>query len=171
MLAGCESGPHRVVVSSGGDYDDTDFYYTGGAPYSRTYGVLVLRDGGYYYNRGGNYYRYERHHHGGAYAGGYHGDREVRRVDNVRNVENVRTVNNVNYRNETVRNDRAVRNDRVVADHRRAGAQTTQVNAQRTAPPGARAQVRTPAGTRTVTAAPGQPTVVHKKKVEKPEHD
>jgi hypothetical protein len=58
----------------GPGYDDgggVDFYYQGGVPYSREYGVLVVRDGGYYYRHGDRYEVYNRParaHYRGGYA-------------------------------------------------------------------------------------------------------
>jgi hypothetical protein len=41
-------------------YDDVDFVYQSGRPYSREYGPLVVRSGRYYYTRSGSTYAYNR---------------------------------------------------------------------------------------------------------------
>src|SRR5215211_5399446 len=70
MLTGCvEDGTYRGDVAyhgGGGYYDDgydsgdVDFVYVESRPYSRSYGPLYYRNGGYYYSRGGEYYVYDR---------------------------------------------------------------------------------------------------------------
>lgn len=88
---GPDYGPGPGYADYGPDYgpadygvDDDDFYYVGGQPYSRSYGVLVLRDGGYYYRHGGGYVVYNRarghYGRGGAVRGRYDGGGHNRTV-------------------------------------------------------------------------------------------
>jgi hypothetical protein len=98
LFTACETtyDSDRVVYTDYGpgyDYDDTDFYYVSGAPYSRVYGRLVLRDGGYYYSRGGRYYTYTRHHRGDYSRRHYDRDHDHDR-------DRDRVVYNNTYRND-----------------------------------------------------------------------
>jgi hypothetical protein len=155
LFTACETD--RVVYTSSGpgyDYDDTDFYYQGSAPYSRSYGVLVLRDGGYYYNRGGHYYAYTRHT---GHRGGY----DHRRSDG--NYNRDRVVTNNAYRNDRVdvRTQPSARystTNRVQTGGYHGTATRTNVNVQR---PGVSATTR----------AGGQPTVEVKKGKHAHDHD
>jgi hypothetical protein len=66
FLGGCVAPEYASFgYSSGrpaGYYGDSyaDFYYTGRNPYSREYGQLYYRGGGYYYMRGNTYVIYSR---------------------------------------------------------------------------------------------------------------
>src|SRR4051812_20791763 len=86
LLTACETTESRRVVYAsdygpGYDYDDTDFYYVSGVPYSRSYGRLVVRDGGYYYGSAGRYYTYNRARHHVDGGRRYEGDRVAYRSD------------------------------------------------------------------------------------------
>jgi hypothetical protein len=144
-----ESGPAYA------DYDDTDFYYVSGSPYSHRYGVLVLRDGGYYYSRGGRYYAYSRH--------GYHHDHDnYRRHDSDRVVYNNTTYNNT-YRRTDVRTQPSAHystTNRAGGYHGTTPATRTNVNVQRTG-----------VSTNTKVRAGAQPAAVQVKKGKHGDHD
>lgn len=77
-----DAGPYDA-----GYYDEgpgVDFYYVGERPYSRAYGPLLYRDGGYYYRHGGGYVIYDRGGRGRA-RGDYRHSREVVAGQGVRN--------------------------------------------------------------------------------------
>jgi hypothetical protein len=112
FLGGCVA-PEYASVSYSSGYPDgyygdnyADFYYTGRSPYSRSYGPLYYRDGGYYYMRGGSYVIYSRPTLRYADWERRHQSRDYRHVEHRDN----RVYVNENRRVEH-RNDRAYVND------------------------------------------------------------
>lgn len=131
LFTACETTEVVYNDGPGYGYDDTDFYYASGAPYSHRYGVLVVRDGGYYYNRGGRYYAYNRH--------GYHRDHDNYRRndhdhdrDRDRVTYNSRTYNNTYRTTQTQPSARYSTTNRVQGGyHGTNTAARTNVNVQR----------------------------------------
>ena len=113
FLAGCaddEYGYHddRPGYYAGDSDTDVDFYYSSSRPYSRTYGQLYLRDGGYYYSRGGRYVVYDR-------------PTRVYRNTNYRVVNRDVNVRNVRYNNERIVRDNRSGRDYDRSDYNRSG--------------------------------------------------
>lgn len=103
VFTGCGSDEQDVAYRGrpayygGGGYvdegpDAVDFYYVGGRPYSRAYGPLVYRDGGYGYSRGGDFVIYDRGSARSSYRGGNRSREVVSNDYRVRNYQ----VNNYN---------------------------------------------------------------------------